>query len=173
MSDQYVGEIRIFAGNFAPRDWATCDGQILPIQQNTQLFALLGTTYGGNGTTYFALPDLRGRAVTGPVGGVLNDPVGTATVTLTPAEMPAHNHAMYGDTARAVSSEANARLPARFMAPNNQSCIPVNASPAPVMTTLSPLAVAPAGGGEPHENMQPYTALLYCIALKGVWPPRG
>ncbi|WP_354687676.1 tail fiber protein [Cupriavidus necator] len=172
MSDQYLGEIRVFACNYPPRDWAACDGQLLPIAQNQALFSLLGTQYGGNGTTTFALPDLRGRAVTGPVNGVLNDPVGTATVTLTAAGMPAHHHTVYGDTARAVSTEASARLPARFMLPNNQSYLPTNASPAPVMTTLSPLAVAPAGESQPHQNMQPYTALMFCIALAGEFPPR-
>lgn len=171
MSDQYLGEIRIFGCNFAPSGWATCDGQLMSIQQNAALFALLGTTYGGNGTTTFALPDLRGRALTAPVDNVLYDPRGAATVTLAPAQMPAHNHPVYGDNARAVSSEASARLPARFMAPNNQSCIPANASPASAMTTLASQAVAAAGGGEPHENAQPYAALLVCIALTGEFPP--
>ncbi|SOZ16609.1 conserved hypothetical protein [Cupriavidus taiwanensis] len=172
MSDQYLGEIRIFGCAYPPAGWAACDGQLLAIQQNSALFSLLGTQYGGNGTTNFALPDLRGRAVTGPVDNQPGNPQGTATVTLTAAEMPAHNHAVYGDTARAVSTEASARLPARFMLPNNQSCIPVNASPAPVMTTLSPQAVGTAGASQPHENMQPCTALMYCIALTGDYPPR-
>ncbi|WP_455280823.1 phage tail protein [Cupriavidus necator] len=172
MSDQYLGEIRVFGCSYPPKDWAACDGQLLLIQQNPALFSILGTSYGGNGTTTFALPDLRGRAVTGAVDNQLNNPLGAATVTLTAAGMPAHNHAVYGDTARAVSTEANARLPARFMVPNNQSCIATNAAPAPVMTTLSSQAVAPAGASQPHENMQPYTALMYCIALTGEFPPR-
>lgn len=170
MSDQFLGEIRAFGCNYPPAGWAACDGQLLPIQQNSALFSILGTTYGGNGTTNFALPDLRGRAASGPVNGALADLRGSATVTLTESEMPAHNHLAYGDTARAASSEASGKLPARFMEPFNQSCIP--ATPAPAMTTLAPTAVGVAGGSQAHDNMQPYTALLYCIALQGEFPQR-
>ncbi|WP_454766441.1 phage tail protein [Cupriavidus campinensis] len=173
MSDQFIGEIRVFGCNFAPKGWAACDGQLMLIQQNAALFSLLGTNYGGNGTTTFGLPDLRGRAVSAPVDNVLDDPRGSATVTLTPDQMPAHNHAAYADTSRAASAEASGKLAARFMEPYNQVCIDANASPAPAMTTLSPQAVAPAGGSLPHENMQPYTGLMYCIALQGEFPPRS
>ncbi|ALF89447.1 MULTISPECIES: phage tail protein [Ralstonia solanacearum species complex] len=171
MSDQFIGEIRIFGFNFAPVDWAACDGALMPVSQNAALFAILGTTYGGTGSTTFGLPDLRGRAVMGPVGGVLNALQGTATVSLTQSEMPMHSHTAYGDNARAASPTAAGRLPARFMVAHNQSFIATDATPAPVMTTLAPQTVGAAGGGGAHENRQPYLGVNYCIALQGAWPP--
>ncbi|AXW24977.1 phage tail protein [Ralstonia solanacearum] len=168
MSDQFLGEIRLFGFNFAPVDWAACDGALMPVSQNAALFAILGTTYGGNGSTTFGL---RGRAVMGPVGGVLNDPQGAATIALTQSEMPMHTHTAYGNNARAASPAAAGRLPARFMVAHNQSFIATDATPAPVMTTLAPQTVGPAGGSTAHENRQPYLAVNYCIALQGAWPP--
>lgn len=168
MSDQFVGEIRIFGFNFAPLYWAACDGAIMPIAQNTELFSILGVNYGGNGTTTFGLPDLRGRAVMGPVNGALGDLQGAPTVTLTTLEMPAHSHTAYGDNARPASPAAAGRLTSRFMVPNNQAFI--SATPTPALTTLSPQAVGVGGGNQPHENMQPYLATNYCIALQGAWP---
>ncbi|CAJ0793762.1 hypothetical protein LMG19083_02481 [Ralstonia psammae] len=170
MSDQFVGEIRIFGFNFAPVDWAACDGAIMPISQNTPLFSILGTNYGGNGSTTFGLPDLRGRAVMGPVGGVLNDPQGSSTVSLADTEMPSHSHTAYGDNSRAASTTADGRLPARFQVTLNQSFINTDASPAPAITSLAPQAVGASGGSQPHENMQPFLVMNYCIALQGAWP---
>ncbi|MFV8631862.1 phage tail protein [Ralstonia pseudosolanacearum] len=171
MSDQFIGEIRIFGFNFAPVDWAACDGALMPISQNAALFSILGATYGGNGSTTFGLPDLRGRAVMGPVGGALNDQQGAATISLQQGEMPMHTHTAYGNNARAASTAAAGRLPARFMVAHNQSFIATEATPAPVMTTLAPQTVGPAGGSTAHENCQPYLAVNYCIALQGAWPP--
>lgn len=170
MSDQFVGEIRIFGFNFAPVDWAACDGAIMPISQNTSLFSILGTNYGGNGSTTFGLPDLRGRAVMGPLGGVLNDPQGSSTVSLADAEMPAHSHTAYGDNSRAAATTAGGRLPARFQVTFNQSFINTDASPPPAITSLAPQAVGTSGESQPHENMQPFLVMNYCIALQGAWP---
>ena len=172
MSDQFVGEVRLFGFNFAPVDWAACDGALMPISQNTTLFAILGATYGGNGTSTFGLPDLRGRAVMGPVGGILNDPQGDDTVTLMQSEMPMHTHTAYGDNARAGSAQAEGRLPARFMVAHNDAFVAVDATPAPAMTTLSPQTIGTAGGSTGHENRQPFLAVNYCIALQGAWPAR-
>jgi microcystin-dependent protein len=171
-----IGEIRMFAGNFAPRGWALCDGQLLPIAQNQALFSILGTTYGGNGITTFALPDLRGRvplhAGTGPglSSKTLGQSGGTETVTLTTAQMPAHTHSAQinaDSTVAATDNPANA-LPARNAASTPQYGTSDN-------TTLSgnALIISPAGGGQAHPNMQPYTTVNYIIALTGVYPSRN
>lgn len=107
----------------------------------------------------------------GPVGGALNDQQGAATISLQQGEMPMHTHTAYGNNARAASTAAAGRLPARFMVAHNQSFIATDATPAPVMTTLAPQTVGPAGGSTAHENCQPYLAVNYCIALQGAWPP--
>lgn len=172
MADPFVSEIRIFAFNFAPRGWAWCDGQILPLSQNTALFSLLGTTYGGNGKSNFALPDLQGRAPMHPGQGPglslhdLGETGGSDTVTLLESEIPAHNH-----TLSAASL-------------NSQSITPANTvlgrgNPVKVYTsggTLTPMgtnSIAPSGGSLPHNNMMPYLTMYFCIALQGVFPPRG
>jgi len=172
MSDPFTGEIRVFGFNFPPKDWAACDGTIIPISQNPNLFSLLGNTYGGDGRTTFALPDLRGRAVMGPVGGALNDPQGSPTVTLTPAQIPAHVHTAYADNSQPASTTAAERLPARFRVTYNQAFIATNDSPTPTMTTLSPQAVGSTGDSQAHDNMQPYLVANYCICLKGNYPAR-
>jgi microcystin-dependent protein len=172
--DPFVAEIRPFAFAFAPKGWATCDGQLLPLSQNTALFSLLGTYYGGDGKSNFALPDLRDATPMhqGQGGGLtprsLGETGGTPFVTLLQTEMPAHNHTMN------VSGEpSNERQPdpARYIGrgtgvsmygPNNGST-----------TTLSFQALTTAGGSQPHNNMQPYLTLNLCIALQGVFPPRG
>ncbi|WP_439893441.1 phage tail protein (plasmid) [Ralstonia sp. 25C] len=172
MSDQFIGEVRLFGFNFAPVDWAACDGALMPIRQNTTLFAIIGNTYGGDGTNTFALPDLRGRAVMGPVGGILDDPQGEAAVTLLQSEMPTHTHTAYGDNARAASPEAAGRLPARFMVAHNDAFVAMDATPTPTLTTLAPQTMGTAGGSTAHENQQPFLAVNYCIALQGAWPTR-
>ncbi|MGM3274833.1 phage tail protein [Ralstonia sp. 24A2] len=171
MSDAFTGEIRVFGFNFPPANWAACDGTILPISQNPNLFSILGATYGGDGKTTFALPDLRGRAVMGPVGGALNALQGTPTVTLTSAEMPMHTHTAYANNSRSTATTAAGHLAARFQVANNQSYIVNN--PQPALTTLAPQAVGPTGGNLPHDNMQPYLVANYCICLSGVYPPRS
>ena len=171
MSEPFVGEIRMFAGNFAPSGWAKCDGQLLLVSQNEPLFSLLGTTYGGDGRTSFALPGLRGRTPnhTGP-GYNLGQKAGVEGHVLTTAEIPPHTHGVRGTTAVAGSTNpANSLLGvttgARF------SIIPYAnlTNPQPLL----PGTVANNPGGQPHNNMQPYLALNYCIALRGTFPSRN
>jgi microcystin-dependent protein len=173
MSDPFVAEIRIFPFNFAPTGWALCNGQLMPISQNTALFSLLGTYYGGDGKSTFALPDLMGRAAmhTGDGGGLssrfLGEQGGSETVTLLQSEMPAHSHQMLGATqdpalAKAVNPSASWAL--------SQGGGIYQAAP---NTQLAAEALTITGGGQPHNNLQPYLTLNYCIALQGIFPPRS
>jgi microcystin-dependent protein len=174
--NNYLGEIKMFAGNFAPVGWALCDGSLLPISQNTALFSLLGTTYGGNGTTTFALPDLRGRFPMHPGTGTnltpraLGDVGGQETVTLTTAQMPVHTHTA---TAGADSTVATTDKPQSALPGRNASATPSYGKTA--NTTLEPPAVvvAPAGGGQPHPNMPPFECVNFIIALQGIFPARN
>lgn len=171
MADPFVAEIRIFPFNFAPRGWAWCDGQLLPLSQNTALFSLLGTTYGGNGKSNFALPDLQGRAPMHPGQGPglslhdLGETGGSETVSLLESEIPSHTHSMMasqadgGETTPAGQLTATGIGVGAFAPPNPQ-------------VQLSPNAIAPAGGDQPHNNMQPYLTFYFNIALQGVFPPR-
>lgn len=171
--DPFLGEIRIVTFNFAPRGWAFCDGQLLSISQNTALFALLGTTYGGNGTTIFALPNLQNRV---PVhrgqglGLTLRHPgeMGdTQTATLTSAQMPAHGHQAMGCTGGGAVSPENkvwGRLAGRTPPPLYSSAYP--------NVTMSPTVLGVTGSSLPHNNMQPYLALNFVIALQGIFPLR-
>lgn len=170
MSDPFVAEIRIFGGNFAPRNWAFCDGQLLPLSQNTALFSLLGTTYGGNGKSNFALPDLQGRAPMqwgqGPGLSLrdIGEQGGSAAVTLTQAEIPAHSHSL-----RAAADPADLQSPAptRSMARSSVSAY----APAANLVAMAPTLQA-QGGDQPHNNRQPYLGLSFIIALTGIFPPR-
>lgn len=173
MADPFVAEIRIFPFNFAPKGWAWCDGQLLPLSQNTALFSLLGTTYGGNGKSNFALPDLQGRAPMHPGQGPglslhdLGETGGSETVTLLESEIPAHSHAL-----RASLDDGDLSIPAptRTLAKSLQA----NAySTTATLASMSDQALAPAGGDAPHNNLQPYLTFYFCIALQGVFPPRG
>ena len=172
MADPFVAEIRIFPFNFAPRGWAWCDGQLLPLSQNTALFSLLGTTYGGNGKSNFALPDLQGRAPMHPGQGPglslhdLGETGGSDTVTLLESEIPAHSHAATASQADGIERLPNDQLLATGIGIGQYA-----APGAP--TTLNPQALAPAGGDQPHNNLQPYLTFYFCIALQGVFPPRG
>jgi microcystin-dependent protein len=170
MADPFVAEIRIFGFNFAPTGWALCNGQILPISQNTALFSLLGTTYGGNGQSTFALPNMQGNAPMHPGQGPglslhdLGEQAGEEFVTLLESEIPAHSHALQG-----VEDDASFKSPANMLlASGNQMYL----TPAAVNTNLAFQAIAPAGGSLPHNNMMPYLTLNFCIALQGVFPPR-
>ena len=170
--DPFVAEIRIFPFNFAPRGWAFCDGQIMPISQNTALFSLLGTTYGGNGQSTFALPNMQGNAPMHPGQGPglslhdLGEQSGSDTVTLLQAEMPAHNHPLKANTSTATKS-----LPSNNSFARGASMTPYVAPPG-TPVPMAGHAITPAGGDQPHNNLQPYLTLNFCIALQGVFPPR-
>jgi microcystin-dependent protein len=171
MSDQFVGEVRMFAGDYAPKDWAICAGQLLPIRQHTALFELLGTTYGGDGRVTFALPDLRGRfpmhagSRYGAGGPAPGETAGEERVTLTPAQLPAHTH-----VPQATSSAATtAAVPQGTWAVWPDS--PYAGADAPT-TAMNAAALSPAGGGASHENMPPFVTVTFIIALYGVFPQR-
>lgn len=174
MADPFVAEIRIFPFNFAPKGWAWCDGQLLPLSQNTALFSLLGTTYGGNGKSNFALPDLQGRAPMHPGQGPglslhdLGETGGSETVTLLESEMPAHSH---GQMAQTNPANLAAPSPARSWARSAPDAAYTASTSS--MVSMAPEALAPAGGDAPHNNLQPYLTFYFCIALQGVFPPRG
>ncbi|MBI4914268.1 MAG: phage tail protein [Acidobacteria bacterium] len=173
MADPFVAEIRIFPFNFAPRGWAWCDGQLLPLSQNTALFSLLGTTYGGNGKSNFALPDLQGRAPMfwgqGPGLSLhdLGETGGTETVSLLESEIPSHAHTMRADAAD--PADVNIANPAASLAQSTGGTL----YHAVAGAQLAFGALAPAGGDQPHNNLQPYVTFYFCIALQGVFPPRG
>jgi len=176
MADPFVAEIRIFAGNFAPKGWAFCDGQLMPISQNTALFSLLGTNYGGDGRSTFALPNLQGAAPLGAGQGPglslrdLGETGGSQTVTLLASEIPAHTHAARASTTGGVNSPANATWGESKLGKTPMS---VYAASGADNVAMSPQALAVAGGGLPHNNMPPYLCLTFIIALQGVFPPRG
>ncbi|GAB3242645.1 phage tail protein [Nocardioides dilutus] len=171
MADPFVAEIRIFPFNFAPKGWAWCDGQLLPLSQNTALFSLLGTTYGGDGKSNFALPDLQGRAPMHPGQGPglslhdLGETGGSETVTLLESEIPSHSHAVRASAADATTRVVSGQQPATGIGVGLYGQQPGD-------VTLSPNALAPAGGDQPHNNMQPYLTFYFNIALQGVFPPR-
>jgi len=173
--DPFVAEIRIFPFNFAPKGWAWCDGQLLPLSQNTALFSLLGTTYGGDGKSNFALPDMQGNAPIhagrGPGLSLydLGQTGGTGTVTLLQSEIPAHSHAMLS-APTIIAADSNL-CTGNSLGKSSQGSAYVPFS-AQNVVQLSPNALAPAGGSLPHNNMQPYLTFYFNIALQGVFPPR-
>lgn len=173
MADPFVAEIRIFPFTFPPKGWAFCNGQLLPLSQNTALFSLLGTVYGGDGKSTFALPNLQGSAAMhpGPGGGLsrrdLGQQGGAETSTLLVSEMPFHTHTMQGQATFGNSTDPTGKLLGRPF--GGGSMYKASGS----VTQLDFQAVAPAGGSLPHNNMQPYLTLNFCIALQGVFPPRG
>jgi microcystin-dependent protein len=169
--DPFVAEIRIFPFNFAPKGWAFCDGQILPISQNTALFSLLGTTYGGDGKSNFALPNMQSNAPMHPGQGPglslhdLGETGGSETVSLLESEIPSHSHQMSVSSQLATANDPTGQ---RF-AMGDGINLYGNANN---LVMMSGSALAPAGGDQPHNNMQPYLTLNFCIALQGVYPPR-
>lgn len=172
MADPFVAEIRIFPFNFAPYGWAFCDGQLIPLSQNTALFSLLGTTYGGNGKSNFALPDLQGRAPMHPDQGPglslhdLGETGGSETISLLLSEIPYHTHAY--NVSSQLGMENN---PAGQQLAQGDG---INLfAPASSLVGMAEQALQPAGGSAPHNNMMPYLTLNFCIALQGVFPPRG
>lgn len=178
MSDPFVSEIQIFGFNFAPRGWAFCQGQVLSISQNTALFSLLGTNYGGNGQTTFALPNLATRAAAGQGQGQglsprdLGEQFGTASVTLLTTEMPSHNHAIsiysQPDPAKRIGTPVNGAGLSFLESPTAKPFTTTAAN-----AQLAPNMIGTAGSSVPHENRQPYLGMNFCIALQGVFPARN
>ncbi|KAB7744118.1 phage tail protein [Nostocoides sp. F2B08] len=172
MSDPFIGEIRPFAFTFAPRGWAECNGQLMPISQNTALFALIGTYYGGDGKSTFALPDLQGSAPMGQGQGpglstrFVGEVTGSETVTLLTTEIPAHGHSV------TALGPANTNTPAGA-APATAPTVRQYQDEAVGSVALAPNALGMSGGGQPHSNLQPYATVRYCIALQGIFPPRS
>jgi microcystin-dependent protein len=173
MADPFVAEIRIFPFNFAPRGWAMCNGQILPLSQNTALFSLLGTYYGGDGKSTFALPNLQGSVPLHPGQGqglstyYLGQSSGSETVTLLQTEIPVHTHVL-----RTSTSPANRTAPSGNSIARASGATPYIA-PGGQTTTMAFEALGLAGGSQPHTNMQPFLTLNFCIALQGIFPPRS
>jgi microcystin-dependent protein len=173
MADPFVAEIRIFPFNFAPKGWAWCDGQLLPLSQNTALFSLLGTTYGGDGKSNFALPNIQGSAPMHPGQGPglslhdLGETGGSPTVSLLESEIPSHSHALQCDIVSATKS-----LPTGNAFAKVSGATPYLPPAGANLVNMSGNAIAPAGGDQPHNNMQPYLTCYFNIALQGVFPPR-
>ncbi|KZL12671.1 Phage Tail Collar Domain protein [Pseudovibrio axinellae] len=172
MSEPFLAEVRIMGFNFAPRGWAFCDGQILPINQNQSLYSLLGTTYGGDGVTSFALPDFRGRTPihVGASNGIFHSQgqkSGQETHTLSSAEMPQHRHSFYASTEPGATITPQGNYLAKAPAGLDTYTEPEN------LKAMHASSVSASGGGQAHENMQPYLALTYCIALQGLFPSRN
>jgi len=167
MAEPFLAEIRIFSFNFPPKGWAFCNGQLLPINQNQALFSILGTTYGGDGRTNFALPNLQGRAPVHTGNGIiLGQAGGESAHTLNISEMPAHNHTPVGS-----SSAGSAGPGANLWATDNTGANPYGT--AALNTTMNPASILPGGGSQPHENLSPYLVLNFCIALQGIFPSRN
>jgi len=176
MSDPFLGEIRLVGFTFAPQGWALCDGQLLSIAQNTALFSLLGTTYGGNGQTTFALPDLRGRVPIHPGQGpglsnyVLGEQSGSENVTLNTSQLPGHNHPLASSNQQGSSSDPSGYFPAVLNDP--AGTIAVNGYLASSNSTLNPAAIGVTGGNQPHSNIQPFLCVNFIICLQGIYPSR-
>lgn len=175
MADPFVAEIRMYPFYFAPKGWAFCNGQLLPLSQNTALFSLLGTTYGGDGKAHFGLPDLQGRGPMHPGQGPglslhdLGETGGSETVTLLESEMPSHSHPLNGQGSNSnMNDPANAVL-ARPFGGGNLYKSPAGAP----LVWMAGGSMDTAGNSHPHNNMQPYLTLNFCIALQGIFPPRG
>lgn len=170
MSEPFLSEIKIVSFNFPPKGWALCNGQFLPINQNQALFSLLGTTYGGNGQTTFALPNLRGQV---PIhmgdGHTLGEAAGSTSVTINQQTMPQHLHFSQGST-----TQADQATVATSGVPNILAAVQGNQyGPAANLTTLTPDSVSNVGGSQPHNNMMPYLVLNFIIALQGIFPSRN
>lgn len=164
MGQPYVGEIRIFAGNFAPAGWQFCEGQLLPISENETLFNLIGTTYGGDGQSTFALPDLRGRLPLHQGNGfILAETGGAEEITLTVNQIPSHSHPLLGTQSLANDANPEGNLLAQATTFDPYQTNPANAA-------MAPQAISPVGGSQPHTNFQPYLCVNYIISLFGIFP---
>jgi microcystin-dependent protein len=185
MSDQFVAEIRMFGGSFAPQAWALCDGQLMPISQNTALFSLLGTTYGGDGKSTFALPNLQGMTPMqqgqGPGFSLrdLGETSGEETVILLQSEIPLHTHAVQGTATNASSNDPsnNVFASGHWVQGSKKGAMKANttsvAQTDPKVVTMNPSTMSIAGSSFPHNNLMPYLTLTFIIALQGIFPPRG
>ncbi len=175
MAEPFIGQIIQAGFNFAPRGYATCDGQLLSIAQNTALFSLLGTTFGGDGRVTFGLPDLRGRVAIhqgqgpGLTPRVMGEAAGSETVTLINSEMPMHNHLMAVTNVSGAVATPNGN----FIAASSDANAVVTFRPTSDGSTLNPQSIGLAGGNQPHNNMQPYLVINFCIALQGIFPSRN
>lgn len=171
MSEPFIGEIQIFGFDFNPRGWAFCNGALLPLSQNTALFALIGTQFGGNGQTSFGLPNLSARAVMGAGTGAglsqwsVGDTVGEASVTLTASEMPVHRHVVRAVTAAGAEASPEFNVPA-----GSEDQLLYGAASGPGSSAVAMEPLAPGGNGLPHTNQQPYLGMNFCIALQGIFP---
>jgi len=178
MADAYIGEIRIFAGNFAPKGWALCNGQLLPIAQHTALYSILGVQYGGDGKTTFALPNLMGRAPMNQGSGqgltprTVGQQVGSQTVTLLTTEIPYHTHIPQAIDATGNNSDPTGNYWSQAPRPSVSAPQPRLYDPVPNVD-MSPVALQVAGGSQPHNNMQPFIAQNFIICLEGEFPSRG
>jgi microcystin-dependent protein len=176
MADPFVAEIRIFPFNFAPKGWAWCNGQLMPLSQNTALFSLLGTTYGGDGKSNFALPDMEGNAPMHPGQGPglslhdLGEVGGTEFVTLLQSEIPAHSHGVVAAPNPALVATPSPAVGLARSKTVNAYLPPANSQG---LVSMSFQTIAPTGGNQPHNNMMPYLTFFFCIALQGVFPPRS
>jgi microcystin-dependent protein len=178
MSEPFIGEIRMFGGNFAPKDWAFCNGQVLAISSNTALFSILGTMYGGNGTTTFGLPNLQGAAPLhagqgpGLTPRAIGEPGGVAQVTLVTPELPSHTHAVMADPA-AEAKQASPVAHVAGVAGELRAAAKIYSDITSGLQPMNAQVLAPAGGNQPHNNMPPYLAVSFIISLRGLFPPRG
>jgi microcystin-dependent protein len=175
MSNPYLGEIRCFSFGFAPKGWAQCNGQILPINQNQALFSILGTTYGGNGTITFALPNLQGQAPAHfSAGFALGQTTGVVNVTLDSTQMPAHTHTIVSQIVEPGGATEHTATPSPTAAigPSNPDGL-YNTSVGGNPVTLASSVLSSVGGSQPHPNMQPYLVLNFCVAIQGVFPSRN
>lgn len=183
MADPFLGEIRAFGFNFAPVNWAVCNGATMAVQQNTALFALLGVKFGGNGTTQFKLPNLSGNVAMGSGNGpgltpeVIGATIGQAAVTLTVPSIANHDHQVNGrgtttPTSQTAGPTATSLLSRAFTLSTSPTSTQMYSGVDSVNTNLSPAAITPSGSNTPHENRQPFLTLNYCIALAGEFPPR-
>ena len=166
MAQPYIGEIRMFAGNFAPQGWMFCDGQLLPISENDAMFTLIGTTYGGDGQETFALPNLQSRVPMHNGQNQLAETGGVESVTLTVGQIPIHNHALIGsgDNGAQAAPAANVLASSTIIKPY---------SPNSIDTAMAATSLQPAGGSQPHENLQPYLAINFIISLFGIFPTQS
>ena len=178
MADTFIAEIRIFPFNFAPSGWAFCNGQLLSIQQNTALFSLIGTFYGGNGTSNFALPNLQGKVPISQGQGPglspysIGETLGSDTVTLLQTQIPSHSHTLNAENPGIGAADQSAPSPTSVLAQSTGGfAYRTDAATQPVQ--MHPSVVTALGGGQPHSNLQPYLALNFCIALQGLFPARA